>query len=90
MNHCKSEKMEAKEYGKMLKRIVILEEGMVPDRKAKGWKVEEEKRRVTRKECTRLREEFEAGGFVAQKVCGTLPTRKCRRTEEPCPKKMER
>ena len=52
----------------------------------KGWKVEEEKRTVTRKECKRLREEFEAGGFMAQKVCGTLPKRRCWRTEEPCPK----
>ena len=35
------------------------------DRKEKGWKVEGEKRTVTRKECKRLREEVEVGGFMA-------------------------
>ena len=38
----------------------------MPDRNAKGWKVEGEERRVTRKECKRLREEFEVWGFMAQ------------------------
>ena len=43
---------------KMLKIIFKLEEGRVPERNAEGWKVEGEKR-VTGKECKRLREEFE-------------------------------
>ena len=38
-------------------------EGEVVDRNAKGWKVEGEKRRVTRKACEILRDEFEDGGF---------------------------
>ena len=45
-----------------------LEKGNVPDRNAKGWNVEREKRRVTRKESTRLLEEFEVGGCMAQNV----------------------
>ena len=41
-----------------------------------GWEVEEElKRRVTRMECKRLREEFADGGFMAQiKGCGKFAT----------------
>ena len=35
----------------------------MPDRNAKGWTVEREQRRVTRKECKRLREEVEVGNF---------------------------
>ena len=67
MNRCRPEKMDTKEYGKMLNRIVILEEGRVPERKEKGWNVKGENRRVTRKECKRLREKLEVGGFMAQK-----------------------
>ena len=45
---------------KMLKTILMLEEGEVQDREAEGWNVEGEKRRATRKECKRCREQFEA------------------------------
>ena len=37
MNRCKPDKMDTIEYGKMLKRILISEEGRVPDRNASGW-----------------------------------------------------
>ena len=47
--------MDTKDDGKMLKRIFILVEGRVPDRNARGWKIEGQKGRVTRKGCTRLR-----------------------------------
>ena len=60
MNRCKTEKMDRKERGKMFKRILIPEEGKLL------WKIEGGKG-VTRKECKRLREEFEVGGFKAQK-----------------------
>ena len=43
----------------MLKTIFELENGEVPDRKAEGWRVKGEKKKVTRKECERLREECE-------------------------------
>ena len=42
------------------------------------------KRRVTRKECERLRE-----GFMTQRCCGTLTKRECWKTEELCPEKTE-
>ena len=66
LNRCRSEKKDTKKCCKMLKIILKLEEGRVPDRNAKGWKVEEQQSRATGKECTRLREEFEVGGFMAQ------------------------
>ena len=47
----------------MLKIILTLETGT-----REGWKIEREKRRVMSKECKRLREEFEVGGFMAQKM----------------------
>ena len=50
------------EYGKMLRRILILEDGSFPATSARGWKIGGEKRRVTREE-----EEFEVGGFMALK-----------------------
>ena len=66
MNRCRPEKKDTDEYGNTLKIILKLEEGRVPDRNAKGWEVEGEKRRVTRQECKTLREEFEFGGFMAR------------------------
>ena len=63
MVRCRPEKMDTKEDGKMIKRILILEEGKVSDMISRGWKVDWEKKRVSRKECKRLRGEFEVGGF---------------------------
>ena len=60
MNCCRSEKPD----GKLLRGIFALEEGMVPDRNARGWRVEGENRRVSRKE--RRRGASEVGGFMAQ------------------------
>ena len=76
INRCSVEKIDTKEHMKMLKRSAIPPQRRVPDRNATGWKVEGEKGRVTREECKRLREEFEVGGFMAQKgswnICETL------------------
>ena len=41
MNRCRPEKIDTKEHGKMFLSVL--------DRNARGWSVEEEKRRVTRK-----------------------------------------
>ena len=87
MNHCRPEKTDTKEHGKMLKILLKLEEGRVPHGNAKGWKVEGDRRRVTRRECKRLGEEFGVGGFVAQKDCGTLPRGECWKTEERYPER---
>ena len=51
VDHCRPEKKDTKEHWKMLKRILKFEKGEVPDRNARGWKVEGEMRRATRKEC---------------------------------------
>ena len=59
--------MDTKECGEMFKRIVILEEERVPAGDARGWTIEGQKRRVTREECERLREEFAVVGFMAQR-----------------------
>ena len=76
MSRCRPEKMDTRGYGKMLKRIVKLEEGRVPDRNAKGWNIEGENTRFTRKECERLREEFDIRGFMAQKGWWNIATKR--------------
>ena len=50
----------------MLKRIQILEDGRVPAKEAKYWKIEGQKRRITRKEYQRLLNKFEMEGFMAR------------------------
>ena len=67
MNRCKLEQVATKEYGKMLKRIQVLEDGRVPAKEARIWKIEGQKRRITRKEYHRLLNNFEMEGFMAQK-----------------------
>ena len=76
MNCCKPEKVGTKEHGKMPKRIQILEDGRVPAKEARNWKIEGQKRRLTRKEYRRLSNEFEMGGFMAQKGLSNLAREK--------------
>ena len=59
MNCCKLVIRDTKEYGMMLRRILIFEEGKVPAKDAKGWQIEGQKRRVTRKEYKRSRQKFD-------------------------------
>ena len=59
LNCCRPEQVSTKEYGKMFKRIQILEDGRVPAKEAKDWKIEGKKMRITRKEYKRLMNEFE-------------------------------
>ena len=40
MNRCKPVHVGTKEHGKMLKRIQILEDGRVPAKEGKNWKIE--------------------------------------------------
>ena len=40
MNCCKPEQVGTQEHDKMLKRIQILEDGRVPAKEAKNWKIE--------------------------------------------------
>ena len=53
------EQVGTKEYGKMLKRIQVLEEGRISAKEARNWKIEEQKRWMTRKEYKRLWYKFE-------------------------------
>ena len=67
-----------------------MEEERVPAKNARGGTVEgQKKRRVTRKECKRLREELEVRGFKAQKGLWNIAKKRCWKTEEPCPEKTE-
>ena len=61
------EQVGTQEHDKMLQRIRILEDGRIPAKEASNWKIEGQKRRITRKEYRKMWNEFETGGFMAQK-----------------------
>ena len=63
MNCCKTEPMGTQGYGKMLKNIQLLEGGNIPAKEARNWRIEAQKRRITRKEYQRLLNKFEMEGF---------------------------
>ena len=48
-------------------RIQTLEEGRLPANGTKNWRIEGEKKRITRKEYQRLLNNFEMEGLMAQK-----------------------
>ena len=54
----------------MLMRIQVLEDGRVPAKKARSWKIEGQKKRITREEHQRLLYTFEMEGFMAQMDIG--------------------
>ena len=60
----------------MLKLIQVLEDGRVPAKQAKDWKIEGQKKRITRKEYQRLLNKCEMEGFMAQKGLWMLPGEK--------------
>ena len=53
MNCCKPEQVGTTEYRKMLRRIQVLEGGRGPAKEARNWKIEGQRRRITRKEYQR-------------------------------------
>ena len=64
-------------YGKMLKRIQLPEDGRVPAKEARNWRIVGRKRRTTRKEYRRLLlDNFEVEGFRAQKGLWNLAREK--------------
>ena len=65
MNCCRPEKMGIEEFGKMRKRIQTLEEGRVPAKEAKNWRIEGQKKRITRKEYQPLTYKYEMEGLMA-------------------------
>ena len=76
VNWCRPEKMGTTGFGKMLRRIQTLEEGRVPAKEAKNWRIDGEKKRITRKEYQRLLNAFVMEGFMAQKVLVELLQRR--------------
>ena len=53
--------------GKVLKIIQVLEDGRVPAKEARSWRIEGQKRRITRKEYQRVLHQFEMEGFYGAK-----------------------
>ena len=86
MNCCRLEQVSTKEHGKKLKRIRILEDGRVPAKGGKQWKIEGH-RRITRKEFQRLLNKFEMEGFMVQK--GLLNLAKKRSFSKRCMPRQE-
>ena len=76
VNCCGPEQMGTKEFGKMMKRIHIPEEGRVPAKEAKNCRIEGEKKRITRKEYKMLLNNFEMEGFMAQNGLWNLASEK--------------
>ena len=62
--------------GRMLKRLQTLEEGRVPTKETKKWRIEGEKKRITREEFQRLLNKFEMEGLMAQKGLWNLAKEK--------------
>ena len=76
MNCCRPEQMGTKEVGNMLKRIQTLEEGRVPAKEAKSWRIEGNKKRITRKEHQRQVKKFEIKDLIAHKGLWNLAKEK--------------
>ena len=66
MNCCKQEQVGTKEYGNMLKRFQVPEDGRVPAEEARNWNIEGQKKNHEKK-YQRLLSEFETEGLMAQK-----------------------
>ena len=67
MSRCKLEPMGIQEYGKMLERIQVLEDGRVPAKEARSWRIEGRKEKNHKKRVSEASEQFEMDGFMAQK-----------------------
>ena len=83
MNRCKQEQVGTKEFFKMLKRVQVLEDGRVPAKEARSWRIEGQKRRITREEYQRLLFKFLNGRFYGlKKDCGVSLEKRCCRIGE--------
>ena len=76
MNCRRPEQMDTKEFGKMVKILQILEEGRVPAKEAKNWRIDGEQQRITRKAFKRLLKFLEMEGLMAHKGLWNLPKEK--------------
>ena len=67
LNCCKPEQVGTKEYGKMIKRILVFEDGRVPPEEARNWEIQGQRRRITKKGVSEACELVcEVVGFMAQ------------------------
>ena len=66
-NCCKPEQVGTKEYGKILKRIQVLQDGRVPAKDAKNEKLKDKKEEDYEKRVSEAFDKFEMEGFMAQK-----------------------
>ena len=78
--------MGTTEHGRMNKRIQTLEDGRVPAKEAKDWRIEGQRKRITRKEYQRLVNKFEMDGFMAQKGLWNLAKEKILKERGELPK----
>ena len=76
VNCCKPEQMGTKELGKVMKSSQILEEGRVTAKETKNWRIDGERKRITRNEYQRLLNNFEMEGLMAQKGLWNLAKEK--------------
>ena len=86
MNCCKPEPMGTQAHGKMLKRIQILDDGRVPAKEARSWRIEGQKTRITRKGHQRLLSKVEIEGFMSRKGLWNLVREKVLRERGALPK----
>ena len=86
MNCCEPEPMGTQAHGKMLKRIQVLDDGRVPAKEARSWRIEGQKTRITRKGHQRLLSKVEIEGFMSQKGLWNLVREKVLRERGALPK----
>ena len=86
MNCCKPEPKGTQGYAKLLKRIQVLEDGGIPAKEARSWRIQRQKFRITKKEYQRLVNKFEMEGFMAQKGLWNLAKEKILRERGVLPK----
>ena len=89
MNCCRPGQVDTKEFWKMVKRIQILEEGRVPAKEAKNWRIDGEKKRITRKAYKRLLHNFEMEGLMEQKGLWNLAKEKTMKERGELPNEEE-
>ena len=70
MNCCRSEQMDTKEFGKMVKRIQTLEEGRVSAKESKNGKIEGDKKRIARKQCKGCKTNLKWNAQWHKPACG--------------------
>ena len=83
MNSCKPEQVGTKEHGKMLKLIQVLEDGRVPAKEARNWKIERKTRRSQGKNTEDCGMSSKREDSWHRKAYVTRPEKKCCKTEVP-------